>query len=88
MGRPVRRSLVGTKRENLSNINETLTRIEGAEVYWGDNGTLAIVASPEWSAYLTGKSNVRPRDIREDGVALSEDDISLACAELFGRMEE
>lgn len=37
-----------------------LTKIEGAEVFYGRNDELIIVMSEEWKDYLVGKSNVRP----------------------------
>lgn len=85
MGRPIRQVGIGT-REHLSKIDDILSRIDGAEVYWGDNGTLAVVAPPEWRAYLTGKSNVHPRDIHEDGIVLPQSDVQAVSAVLFEEM--
>lgn len=86
MGRPIRQVGIGT-REHLSEIDDMLSRIDGAEVYWGDNGTLAVVAPPEWRAYLTGKSNVHPRDIHADEIVLSSSDMQAVSKELFSGME-
>lgn len=86
MGRPIRQVGIGA-REHLSKIDDMLSRIDGAEVYWGDNGTLAVVAPPEWRAYLTGKSNVHPRDIHADEIVLSSSDMQAVSKELFSGME-
>lgn len=37
-----------------------LTKIEGAEVFYGRNDELVVVMPNEWRDYLVGKSNVRP----------------------------
>ena len=67
MSRMLRRALIGTKpdfeihRTQLSG----LTKIEGAEIYWG-NGTIAVVTSQEWSDYLHGKTDIRPEPQGDD----------------------
>lgn len=86
MRRFIRQVRVGA-RENLPKIDDILSRVDGAEVYWGDNGTLAVIAPLEWSAYLTGKSDVHPRDIHADEIVLSSSDMQAVSKELFSGME-
>lgn len=64
LGRLVRYCMVGTttdffdKADKLGEIHQ----IRNADVYWGDNGGLIVVASEKWKKYLQGESNDIPDD--------------------------
>lgn len=64
MGRLVRYCMVGTttdffdKADKLGEVHQ----IRNADVYWGDNGSLIVVASEKWKKYLQGESNDIPDD--------------------------
>lgn len=67
MGRVVCRTLVSTtmnfdKQHSLGD----LVKIENAEIYWGSNGTIAVVASKEWCEYLSGETNTIPEPQGDD----------------------
>lgn len=67
MSRVICRTLIGTRagfEKNRSSLGD-LAKIEGAEIYWG-NGTIAVVASPEWRDYLVGVTDVRPEPEGDD----------------------
>lgn len=68
MGRQVRRNLVGTREAfEKSDLPKSMVRIDGAEVYWGDN-TIAVVAPQEWCDYLHGKTDTIPQPQSDDRV--------------------
>ena len=48
-----------------------------ADVYWGEDGTLAVVTTRQWADYLTGKSQDMPQeDVEEDcAFELSEQEL-------------
>lgn len=70
MGRPVRR-LVAIEKDRFHRamqdwkIKDTY-RIEGAEVYWGDDDVFVLVAPKEWCDYLHGKREDRPDNFDEE----------------------
>lgn len=84
MGRQIRKIMVGRK-ENLPNIRERLSLVDHAEVYWGDNNSLVVVAPDEWAEYLTDKTDTHPRDRAVSGT-LSPREISEVKAVLFNEM--
>lgn len=68
VGRRIYRTLVGTRmtfEKNRSSLGD-LAKIENAEIYWGDNGVIAVVASQEWCDYLHGKTDIRPEPQGDD----------------------
>lgn len=84
MGCQIRKIMVDRK-ENLPNIRERLSLVDHAEVYWGDNNSLVVVAPDEWAEYLTNKTDMHPRD-RAVSCTLSPREISEVKAVLFNEM--
>lgn len=64
MGRFVRRCMVGTITDFFDNADKIgeIHQIRNADVYWGDNGSLIVVASEKWKKYLQGESDAVPDD--------------------------
>lgn len=69
MGRHIFRCLIGTSEECLQEADSKhgpLYRIENSDVYWGEDGTLAIIAEKEWADYLAGRTQEIPRHCSEE----------------------
>ena len=56
------RPCVGTKEDFVKAFagKEDIHKIHDAEVYWGDDGTLFLVLTPDWRDYLTGRRTQIP----------------------------
>ena len=64
MGKYIARCVIGT-HDNIENklaILKDMHQIKNADVYWSDDGTLAVIAAKKWADYLTGKSQESPFD--------------------------
>lgn len=64
LGRHIRCCTIGTTTDFSDNADRfgEIHQIRNADVYWGDNGNLIVVASEKWKQYLTGESEVIPDD--------------------------